>query len=223
MVQHRNVLQDRIVQLQKSHNLPQSAQEFTNRLANEYDMHYTQQYVKRMINVLVDHSKLVMVGKRRKTELYAIPNQTLDAWQSTITHQSPEHPYIKLGDFNFTADVLVDKFSKARWTPFNDPTNEDISARITLLLLGNSVDDLLARHQISRTKDLFTPVEELSNNLRTLADNLDTITSNKSVKDGSSGNYVTDQMRAEALDRIDRWITNYAINLRSVNSGISVG
>lgn len=197
---------------------PLSIDQITDALANEFGVILSVRHVTRKVNELEENERIEVVGKLGKTKLYAIPGQQLEPFEST-SNPPVGAVMIRVANYNYSPDRLAKAMIDTSWSLLNDTTNREIANQLTTLILGNAAYSTLKAHSVLPVAHIRQPLEATNAKLKLLSDLIDTILSNSMIKDGSSGNAISNQTRDDLMARLESWITDISINVRSSTNG----
>jgi hypothetical protein len=197
-------------------NIPLSAKAIEDRLA-EQDIVFSQQYIKRNLNSLTAAGITELVGKHKKTELYTIKGKSLDPWEAdTVRAKDPNfQPRIKINGAIYSPDRLALDMHRATNGSLTEANFTEIINRVVLLLLGSASYETLRLHSITPVGHVRQPLIEANERLKTFTKMIDTVLNNPSVRNGSTGQAISDRTRDYLMAELEPWLIQLSTNIRS--------
>jgi len=208
-------LQNEIIDTLKQSTVPLSSEQVTENLRNNKQLVYGYRQVTRHINQLLESGQVLLVGKNGRLRLFSLPGHDLEPWQATSEVVDPAHPTIKVMGYNYSPEKLAKEFAQTKWSILSESTNRELSAQLTLLVLGNSSYGTLKAHSILPVAHIRKPLEEVNTKLKMLSQLIDSVLNNELIKTGSSGNSISNQTRDALLEELEGWLMQLSTNIRS--------
>ena len=207
-----NKLDKHILSVLATSTVPLSAEDVRERLEVK-GLHYSRQHLKRRLNTLAVRSITEIVGKRNKTELYKIIGQVMEPWEATTLVTSD--PMIEMGGKYYTPDHMARAIRTSSWPMLNRETETELKSLLQLMIMGSAAYPTLKAHSILPVGHVRKTVEDFNARLKVMCKVIDTILSHERIRDGSTGNHISNETKDLLLEDLESFITNFGVNVRS--------